>query len=138
MNVKRILRFYFYADTLEKVFDGIIFHSALSSAYIAESELCAERICGLIGEKQELSEFWEYLDKILSGFSENERSALYRYASLRCGIKKLSDEERKAIKRAAVKFTRRARRIESFFFFFRLVGKYYSLIPSECAVYLSG
>ena len=119
MNVKRILRFYFYADTLEKVFDGIIFHSALSSAYIAESELCAERICGLIGEKQ-------------------ERSALYRYASLRCGIKKLSDEERKAIKRAAVKFTRRARRIESFSEALRLVGKYYSLIPSECAVYLSG
>ncbi len=138
MKVKKVLRFYFYADRLEKAFDGIIYRSALGSASIAESERCAEKICGLIGEKQKLSRFWAYLDKVLCGFTQSERSALGRYASLRCGIKKLGDEERRAIKRAAVKFKRRARRIESFAEALGLVGKYYSLIPSESAGYLSG
>lgn len=128
LKIKKILRFYFFADSLEKALNNLIINSAFSSANSPEVETYAERICNLIGEKQSLSRLWEYLDGILSGLSVEERAVLKGYAEMRCGIKKLCDEKRREIKRVAVKFTRRARRLESFVTAMGLVSKYYCVI----------
>lgn len=128
LKIKRVLRFYFSADSLERALNNLIIKGAYSSAYSSECEKYAEKICDLIGEKQSLSRLWEYLDKIMNGLSVDERGVLKSYARMRCGIKKLCGERRREIKRAAVKFTRRARRLESFTEALGLVGKYYCIL----------
>ena len=128
MKVKRVLRFYFSAESLERAFDKLILSNACSSALVRGGYSCAEEICNLVGEKQELSKLWGYLDGVMGGLSETERLSLENYAGMRCGIKKLCEMKQKEIKRAAMKFTRRARRLESFDKALNLVGKYYCLI----------
>lgn len=129
MKTKRILRFYFYADSLNRAFDNIIYKRACSSAGGArEGGEIAEGICGLIAEKCELGELWEYLDRGAAALTGEELAALESYARLRCGIKRLGEEERKRIRRAAVKFTRRLRGISRFSAALALVDKYYCLI----------
>lgn len=128
MKVKRVLRFYFSAESLERAFDNLIIKYACNSAYSYAGYSCADAICKIIGEKKELSTLWGYLDGVIGGLSETERLSLETYAAMRCGIKKLCDDKRKEIKRAAMKFTRRARRLASFENALGLVGKYYCLL----------
>ena len=129
LKVKKVLRFYFSADSLERAFGNLILNSAYSSAYSYGGEY-AEKICSLIGEKQELSELWSYIDGVMNELSEEEFAALKGYAGLRCGIKNLCVEKRREIKRAAMKFRRRAKRLESFENALGLVGKYYCLLTA--------
>ena len=136
LKIKRVLRFYFSADSLERAFNNIIIKSALSSARSTEGGLYADKICNLIGEKQELSQLWGYVDGVLKSFSESECAVLEEYANMRTGIKELCEEKRRNIRRIAVKFVRRARRLESFDTALGLVGKYYCLINDSG--YLSG
>lgn len=126
MKVKRVLRFYFFAEGLERTLDKLIMKTACAPD--ADAEGGAERILKLIDEKRELSKLWSYLDGILSGFTEAERGALKSYAALRCGLKRLDDDGRKSLRRAVMKFTRRARRIESFRAGLQLVSGYYCII----------
>ncbi|MDE5722123.1 MAG: hypothetical protein K2I30_05240 [Clostridia bacterium] len=127
MKVKKILRFYFSAESLERAFDNLIMRYACASAE-RDGERSAERILYVLGEKNELSKLWGYINTVVPTLSSAERKALEEYAALRCGIKKLGDEKRRLLRRSVIKFTRRARRLESFAEALRLVSKYYCLI----------
>lgn len=124
MKPKKILRFYFGADSLERAFDNLILSKATD--FGADTLDTAERLCTVIGEKMRLERLWAYLDGVLSAFSEEDRGALKNYSSRR--DIPLSDGERRAAKRAIIKFTRRARRLDEFSDDFPILKKYYCLI----------
>ena len=128
MKVKRILRFYYCAEGLERAFDNLIMKIAVSS-FDKSCFSGADRLCRIIAEKSELSRLWDYLDGIIPCLSEEERVSLEEYAKMRCGIKKLGADDVKRLRRAVVKFKRRARRLNNFSKGVELVGKYYCLIP---------
>lgn len=126
LKVKKILRFYFFAESLNCALDNLILKLALSP--LSDTENSAERITDIITRKRALNVFWQYLDGVVKTMSEEDRTVLKSYCGMRVGLKSLGKEEQKAVKRAAVKFTRRARRIDGFFEEMRLVSGYYSLI----------
>ena len=129
MKSKRILKFYFNAEGLNRALDRIILNYACSSSDCNRGcEYYAERISALIGVKSKLSEFYAYLDRVLGEMKEEEREVLCYYANLRVGIKKLPDERRRGIKRAVMKFTRHARFIDRFAEGVKLVYEYYCLM----------
>lgn len=123
MKTKKILRFYFSADSLEKAFDNLIINKACDK--YSDSLDTAEALCSIIGDKIQLERLWAYLDGILSGFSEEERKILSDY-SARCAHR--GDE--KAVKRTVIKFTRRAHRLEEFQNEISVLNKYYCLIKA--------
>ena len=122
MKVKKILRFYFSADSLNAAFDNLIINKAC--APYADGLDTAERLCSVIGDKIQLERLWAYLDGILSGFSEEERTTLLRYSAR--GHQIAGDS--KAVKRAVIKFTRRARRLEEFDASIEILKSYYCLM----------
>ena len=124
MKPKKILRFYFGADSLERAFDNLIMSKAFD--FGADTLETAERLCAIIGEKMRLERLWSYLDGIISTFSDEEREVLNSYSSRRGSP--LSDTERRAVKRAVIKFTRRARRLCEFTDDYTILKKYYCLI----------
>ena len=126
MKPKKILRFYFGAESLDRAFDNLITQKAFD--FGADTLATAERLCAVIGEKMQLERLWAYLDSVLSGFSEEDRGALMDYSARRGSP--LSDSERRAVKRAVIKFTRRARRIGEFKDDFPILKKYYCLIKA--------
>ena len=129
MKSKRILKFYFNAEGLNRSLDRIILNCACSSYdYIGGGERYAQRISELIGVKSKLSVFYAYLDGVLGGLKEEERQELCYYANLRIGIKRLPDERRRGIKRSVMKFVRHARLIDRFSEEVKLVYEYYCLI----------
>lgn len=122
------MRFYFRADDLDRAIDNLILVNACKSANSAYGgEYFAERILKLIWAKSQLADLWNYLDGVV-GELERERETLKSYALARCGISNLPCERRREIKRALVKFTRHARRIENFAEGARLVNRYYCLM----------
>ena len=126
MKVKKFLKFYFCAEKLNGALDNLIMKNA---AYpCTDGWAGAEKICSLIGEKQQLQKLWKYLDGIIAGLSERDFSSLEVYAKMRTGLKKLNRDERNALRRAVVKFTRRAKRLEDFGEGAALVIKYYCLL----------
>ena len=120
---KKILRFYFGAESLERAFDNLITSKAFD--FGGDTLETAERLCTVIGEKMRLQRLWAYLDSVLSSFSEADRAALKNYASKFTAI---NDSERKAAKRAVIKFTRHARRLGEFENDFAILKQYYCLI----------
>ena len=126
MKPKKILRFYFGAGSLERAFDNLIMSKALN--FEGDALETAERLCSIIGEKMRLKELWEYLDGILSTFTEEEREILVMYSSRR--DMPLTESGLKAAKRVVIKFTRHVRRLEEFIDVFTLLNKYYCLIGS--------
>ena len=129
MKVKRILRFYYCAENLERAFDNLIFKIA-SSSFDKSSFDCADRLCRIIDEKSELAKLWSYLDGIIHVLSEEERLSLEEYAKMRCGIKRLGADDIKRLRRAVVKFRRHAHRLEGFSRGLNLVYKYYCLMSA--------
>ena len=129
MKSKRLLRFYFKADELDRALDNLILNYACRSADCAKGgEFYAERIIVLIGAKEGLSELWHYLEGVISELKEDEVQTLKSYALLRFGIKKLDADSQKRIKCAVIKFTRHARSLERYAEGVRLVGEYYCLM----------
>lgn len=120
--IKKILKFYYSADGLERYFDGKIMKIACDANGSVEG--AAYRICGLIEEKRALARLWGYLDGILSQFSESDRRALQFYAYLRCGLKGQPAEIFKAVRRAVVRLSRRLKIINFFSDGLRLVNEY--------------
>ena len=121
---KKILRFYFGADSLERALENLINVKAYD--FGADTLATAERLCAVIGEKMRLERLWAYLDGILSVFSAEDIRALKNYASRR--VKPLDDNGRRAEKRAVIKFMRHARRLKDFEDDFQTVKKYFPLI----------
>ncbi len=129
MEIKRILKFYFGADSLEERLNRLMFKSAVSSAgNVANCGECAEKIIELICEKAELAKFWIYLNGVLSLMRVEDLAALERYAFMRCGIRSIDERGRREIRRAAIKFRRRARRLESFKEGIALADKYVNFL----------
>lgn len=121
---KKILRFYFGAESLERAFDNLIESKACD--FCGSTVATAERLCAVIGDKMMLERLWAYLDSVISLFSKGDRDALFNYSSRREAH--LSESEMKAAKRALIKFTRRARRICEFEGEISVLDKYYCLI----------
>ena len=129
LKVKRLLKFYFCVDSLERAINGMIAAKAAASWVSAGGGMsCAEDILKYTQEKDELSALWNYLDGVICSLKKDEAAILENYALMRCGIARLCDERRKEIKRAAMKFRRRAHRLLDFSGALALVGKYYCLL----------
>lgn len=129
MKSKRILRFYFNADGLDRALDNIITKVAASSADPSKScEYYAGRLMALAEAKGELGELWRYLDRCMAAVGEGEREVLRRYAFMRCGIRRLGEDDRREIRRCLIKFVRRARNLERYGEGLRLVNEYYCLL----------
>lgn len=130
LNSKRLLRFYFSADRLNGALDNLILRFALG-AY-RENRGCAysaEKITALIGVKTRLSLLWESLDCTLSSFSSPDRAVLEKYALLRTGVSRLGEEERRAVHRVVVRFSRRFQpRYSRVADGVKLVDEYYALL----------
>lgn len=126
MKIKRILKFYFYAENIDLHFGRLIERYACDPN--ADCGETLERINILIDEKQRLNRLWSYIDMVAGGLKADEAKALKRYSEMRTSIKKLDKETERSIRRAGVKFVRHARRLESFGVEMRLVNKYYALL----------
>ena len=127
MKIKRVLKFYFYCDRLESAINGIILRRAFSSRSRA-GEDAAEDMLEIISDKGELCRLYAYVDGIIKKLPESDVKTLYAYCSLRCGVNALPLAERRAVKRAAVKFVRSAHSIDRYSGAVAILGKYYALI----------
>lgn len=127
MKRKALFKFYFAADELNGALDRIIAAAALHCGETT-AESAAQRIGEIIQVKICLGGLWDYLDGIMCGLTERERLVLKFYGNMRTGIKRLGTERMREIKRVAIKFTRRATRINKFCDGLRLLGKYYCLL----------
>ncbi len=129
MKFKRILKFYFSAEKLNRQLDDLITKYALASAdYNATAESCAEKICKLIETKKNFSALYGYLNGIMCKFGEDERKTLAFYARLRKGILTLPDGVRKEVKRVLTKFSRRCGGVSRFEEGLKAVDAYYALL----------
>lgn len=111
MNVKlkRVLRFYFSAASLNDALDGIITRFAATSwKEFAGGEHTFDKVCTVIEVKEELEVLWARLNKVMEKLPQADLLALKQYASLRTGVTALSEDERRRIHSALVKFRRRA------------------------------
>ncbi|MGN0806044.1 MAG: hypothetical protein ACI4MC_03315 [Candidatus Coproplasma sp.] len=113
-QLKRILRFYFSAGSLNDALDGIISRLAATSWQdMCGGEHTFDKVNTVIGIKKELKSFWARLDKVMEKLPKADLSALKRYASLRTGVSTLDEGERRRIHSALVKFRRRANTVLS-------------------------
>jgi hypothetical protein len=103
-KTKRVLRFYFAADTLNSLFDRLMLKLALD---VDSDEKSMERLIVLDDEKCCLAEFWRYLNRAMVEFSHEDLMFLEEYAMLRSGMAFNDDLQRKRLKRLLMRFTRR-------------------------------
>ncbi|MDE6557999.1 MAG: hypothetical protein K2K39_02720 [Clostridia bacterium] len=110
MKIKKLLRFYYSAGSLNGALDNIIMHVALSAGgdTFSGCEAYADKIADIIGAKAKLADLWARLNTVLCDMTDRDVKALKRYAALRTGV---DGEEKREIHRAVVKFTRRAARL---------------------------
>ncbi len=129
MKSKRILKFYFFAESLNSALDNLIQKFAVdSSDFTRGGDYYAEKICEIVEEKGKLGELWNYLDKVMCAFTVCEKKVLRFYGATRRGISSFTEDERREIKRVTVKFGRHAKGLERFKDGVGLVGKYYCLL----------
>ncbi len=129
MKLKRVLKFYFSAEKLNRALDDIITRNALASAdFTVSAKYCAEKICKVIETKKSLSALYGYIDGVMCGFKDGEKKALGYYASLKTGILALPDDARREIKRVLSKFSRRSGGILRFGDGLCAVNAYYALM----------
>lgn len=119
LKIKLLLRFYFFADGLETAINNRIMKRACSPC--ADGLESAEYICALISEKSCLCSLWGYLDEIISALPAADAEWLNVYAAGRGGF---GEWEMRNIKRAVMKFVRKARGAERFGEAIALAGKY--------------
>ncbi len=116
VKTKKILRFYFSVDSLERAFDNLIIHRACATN--TDTLATAEELCSVIGEKMCLERLWAYLDGVMKTFSEEERGKLLTYSKNRLPSGSFD-------KNVVVKFTRRARAIPMYADCLTVLDKYY-------------
>lgn len=120
---KRILRFYFSAENLDAALDSLILKEGLRSVGAPCCD-CADKMIALISAKMQLAELWSYLDGVMRALPEGDVAVLRTAALSRRGRKEYPESERREVKRATVKFFRRARRLACFESALRLVNSY--------------
>lgn len=129
MKSKRVLRFYFNAAALNGAMDNLIMrYACVAAGAEGRGEYYAEKMLALIAAKDELAEFWRYLDGVTGDIPLKDVEILRFYAGLRTGISRLDEEKRKDVKRALIKFTRRARRAERYAAAEELINRFYCLL----------
>lgn len=108
-QLKKVLRFYFSAGSLNSALDGVITRLAATSwQECCGGERTFDKVNTVIEIKAELEEFWARLNKVMAKLPSVDLLALKKYASLRVGVLGLDAAERKKIHSALVKFKRRA------------------------------
>lgn len=108
-QLKKVIRFYYSAGSLNSALDGLILSVAASSwEEPFGGERAFDRIIEAIGVKEGLSHFWARLNAVMEKLPSSDRLALKKYSALRTGTAKLPQEERRKIHGALVKFKRRA------------------------------
>lgn len=128
MEIKRLLRFYFTADKLDKALNNLIAQKAVASAQYGSSvEIIGQKMCVLIEVKQELSELWDYLDSVIKPLSKEDQETLYLYGTSRVSLKHQSPEIKRKIKKSVMKFTRHARNLDRHERGAQLLNRYYGL-----------
>lgn len=134
MNVKlkRVLRFYYSAGSLNDALDGVINRLAATSwKDVFGGEHTYDKVYTVIEVKQELNNFWVRLNGVMEKLPQTDFLALKKYASLRTGLTSLDELERRRIHSALVKFSRRARNVlVSAGNGYKCICAYYALIKS--------
>lgn len=129
MKTKRLLRFYFSADSLNRALDNLISVRAVKSfGGLHGADFYFEDIAEIVGAKDGLSRLWAYLDGVMRELGDGDKRILRGYAALRCGVGGLGGKERRAIKRSLMKFTRHAYAIGIFAKEIALLNSYYCLL----------
>lgn len=124
-----MLRFYFNADKLNGAADNLMMrYACIAAGAEGGGEFYAEKILKLIAVKDVLAEFWSYLNGVVGKIPPADVEILRRYCLMRTGISRLPDNSRKEIKKALIKFTRRARFAERFAQAEEVINEFYSLI----------
>lgn len=109
LNVKRLLKFYFCADSLNDALDRTIMFTAVKSGGYADGgEEFAEKILRIISVKGKLSELWRDMDRVISCMTDRDRRTLEGYAYLKGGTSAISSESAREMHRAVMKFSRRS------------------------------
>ena len=102
MKVKILLQFYFNAADLNERLDKLITYNA------CKVDGCRfDRIAELIEDKRKLCNLMSYLKERFEKLTPKDVVTLKKYSALRVDIKKLEDTQRREIKRAVMKFTRK-------------------------------
>lgn len=127
LKSKRILKFYFCAQRLNDALDNLIVHAACSSGR-EDFWKCADKVISLISAKQQLASLWGYLDGVMQGFDEGDRTILRGYAFSRVGYSGLPRGKANRVRRVVVRFMRRARSLRLYGAGVELVGRYYALL----------
>lgn len=108
MKIKTFLRFYFGAEDLNGKIDRLILFNA------SKCDTDYERIIELAADKARLCRLMGYLNEVFDRLTPEDLQTLCRYAGMRRGLNGLAKEDRREIKRAAMKFARRLKYIESY------------------------
>jgi len=112
VKVKRLLRFYFAADKMNKALDSELFRIAQRSAgdMYCQGEKYFEEAARVIGVKEELSALYARINDVMSRMSAEDIASLKRYAFFRGRLAGLPCAEQAELRRAKVKFLRHAAR----------------------------
>ncbi len=102
MKIKILLKFYFNAGKLNGKMDKFIEYNACRADGGGFG-----RVEELLGDKILLCSLMDYLCGIFKKLTAKDWAALEKYSSLRVGIRHLCDVDRREIKRAVTKFTRK-------------------------------
>ncbi|MGN1104280.1 MAG: hypothetical protein ACI4QI_05325 [Candidatus Coproplasma sp.] len=132
IKLKRVLRFYFSAGSLNVALNNIITRLAATSWQdVFGGEHTFDKVNTVIEVKEELKEFWARLNGVMEKFPRSDYEALKKYASLRVGVSPSDNDERRKMHSALVKFRRRAINVLlSSQRGYRCVCAYYALISS--------
>ncbi len=131
-QLKKVLRFYFSAGSLNSALDGVITYLAASSWQEKLSvESVFERVNTVIAVKRQLRAYWARLDGVMVKLPQADLQSLKRYAALRTGVTVLDKEEQRRIHSALVKFRRRAgAAVSTGAGAYKCICAYYALISS--------
>lgn len=127
MECKKLLRFYYNAENLNKALDNLILAGACRQDFLRGAQACAEKILDIIYAKERLGELWAYLDGVIGKICGRGREVLSFYGTTRAGLMSMPDDVRREIKRYAARFTRRLRNLNGYGEALRLLKAYYAL-----------
>lgn len=101
MKVKKLLRFYFTAESAVRLIDNLIIRKAVRAEFCRGAEECAEEVAELVSKKADMCDFYRCIDGVMNMFCEGERAVLENYA--------MSNTKGREEHRLAVAFARKMR-----------------------------
>lgn len=124
MKPIRIIKFYFYADKIDKGIDRLIFVNA-NKSHNAQCNInkCINRIAELTKDKDTLSRLYHYISTVMNTFNEEDKNILKRYC-----ISPINLSLNNSIRRVVVRFTCRAKYLKDYDYELSILDKYYILM----------